>query len=178
MASKRAVVVYESMYGNTRIVASGIADGLGGHYEVALVPVGKATGDLVAAAHLLVAGGPTHNYGMSSPSSRLSAVSAAGKEGSGLTMDPDSDGPGLGDWLNAIADGHGAAAAFDTRMEGSPLVTGRASRGISKLLKKHGYHLVTAPESFLVTKRTKLVDGESVRARSWGAALAKLAQAE
>ncbi len=35
----RALVVYESMYGNTHVVASNIEDGLRATYEVILVPV-------------------------------------------------------------------------------------------------------------------------------------------
>ena len=52
------------------------------------------------------------------------------------------------------------------------MVTGRASRAIGRLLRRHGYRLVTAPESFVVTKLNTLVDGESSRARRWGTALA------
>ena len=39
----RAVVVYESMYGNIHVVAGNIADGLRAAYEVTLVPVAKAS---------------------------------------------------------------------------------------------------------------------------------------
>jgi flavodoxin len=44
------------MYGNTHVIASNVADGLRGDFEVTLVPVAEATGDLVADADLLVAG--------------------------------------------------------------------------------------------------------------------------
>lgn len=54
----RALVVYESMFGNTHLVASNIADGLRAGYEVTVVPVAEATPELVAAADLLVAGAP------------------------------------------------------------------------------------------------------------------------
>jgi flavodoxin len=56
----RALVVYESMYGNTHAVAVSIAAGLSTTHDVTLVPVTRATPELVAAADLLVAGGPTH----------------------------------------------------------------------------------------------------------------------
>jgi hypothetical protein len=39
----RALVVYESMYGNTQVIAGNIADGLRGDYEVTLVPAPEAT---------------------------------------------------------------------------------------------------------------------------------------
>jgi len=172
----RAVVVYESMYGNTHAVAINIAAGLGATHEVALVPVTRATRDLVDAADLLVVGGPTHMHGMSSTASRRMAVEMAGKQGSGLTMDPDADGPGVRGWLAGIGPGHGLAAAFDTRYSGIPAVTGRASRGIAGLLKRRGYHLLAGPESFLVSKQTALADGEAARARAWGAMLGEQAR--
>ena len=78
----RALVVYESMYGNTHVVAGEIADGLRVGYEVTLVPVAEATAELVAGADLLVVGAPTHMHGLSSASSRRTAVKAAAKDGS------------------------------------------------------------------------------------------------
>jgi hypothetical protein len=39
------------------------------------------------------------------------AAETARKEGSGLTIDTDAAGPGLRDWLDGIADGHGVLAA-------------------------------------------------------------------
>lgn len=181
----RALVVYESMYGNTHAVAVNIAAGLSAKHDVTLVPVTRATPELVAAADLLVVGGPTHMHGMSSPSSRRLAADTARKEGSELTMDPDADGPGVRGWLNGLGSqgmpgrlgrldrlgsGHDTlAVAFDTRFDGVPLLTGRASRGISRLLARHGYRLFAASESFVVSKQTTLLDGEAARARSWGA---------
>ena len=111
----RALVVYESMYGNTHVIASNIADGLRADCEVTLVPVAEATWDLVA--------------------------------------------------------GNGLAAAFDTRLNGVPAFTGRASRPIARLLRRHGCRLVAAPESFLIGSQTTLLDGEAERARRWGMTL-------
>jgi hypothetical protein len=48
------------------------------------------------------------------------------------------------------------------------VITGRASRAIARLLKRHGYRLAAAPESFLVSWETTLLDGEADRARRWG----------
>ena len=78
----RALVVYESMYGNTRVVASNIADGLRATHQVRVVPVAEAGPDLLASADLLVLGGPTHMHGMSSGMTRRMATRAAGKPGS------------------------------------------------------------------------------------------------
>jgi hypothetical protein len=78
---------------------------------------------------------------------------------------------GIRDWLKRIGDGHALAAAFDTRINGVAAFTGRASRGIDKLLKAHGYNIVAPPESFLIGQGSTLLDGEAVRARRWGAAV-------
>jgi hypothetical protein len=183
----RALVVYESMYGNTHAVAVNIAAGLSARHDVTLVPVTRATPELVAGADLLVVGAPTHMHGMSSAASRRAAADAAGKQDSGLTMDPDADGPGVRGWLDGfgssgmpgrlgrldrLGSGHDTlAVAFDTRLSGAPLLTGRASRSISRLLARHGYRLFVAAESFVVSKQNTLLDGEAARARAWGAAI-------
>jgi Flavodoxin domain len=166
----RALVVYESMYGNTHVIASNIADGLRATHEVTLVPVGDATAELLAGADLLVAGGPTHMHGMSSASSRRMAAQAAAKENSGLSLDPGAH-EGIRDWLTGITGGRVLAAAFDTRLSGVPAFTGRASHPIGRLLKRHGCRIIAAPASFLVSKQSTLLDGEAERARRWGMAL-------
>jgi Flavodoxin domain len=168
----RALVVYESMYGNTRVIASNIADGLRATHEVTLVPVAAATPDLIARADLLVVGAPTHMHRLSTAGSRRFARKAAAKPDSGPTLDPDAGGPAVRDWLTGLADRNQAlAAAFDTRLTGSPALTGRASRGIGRRLTQHGYFLVVPAESFLVSQQNLVIDGETSRARRWGAAL-------
>jgi len=171
----KALVVYESMYANTHVISTNIADALKPTHEVTLVPVASATRELLAEADLLVVGGPTHMHRLSTASSRRMAAQAAANQASGLTLDPDAAGPGLRDWLSGIGDGHALAAAFDTRINARSAFTGRASRGIRRLLKQHGYRVIAAPESFLVTSRSSLLDGEAARARRWGAALGIIA---
>jgi len=174
----RALVVYESMYGNTHTVAVSIAAGLSTRHDVTLVPVTRATPELLAAADLLAVGGPTHTHRMSTAASRRKAADTARKQDSGLTMDPDADGPGVRGWLEGVGSlgGHNTlAVAFDTRLGGVPLFTGRASRGISRLLARHGYRLLADPESFLVSNQNTLGDGEADRARAWGATIGAVA---
>jgi hypothetical protein len=172
----QALVVYESMYGNTHAVAVDIAAGLRATHEVTLVPVTRATRELVAAADLIVAGSPTHIHGMPTVTSRRMAVETARKQGSGLNLDPDADGPGLRAWLEGLNAGNALAAAFDTRLSGFPALTGRASRGISRLLGSHGCRLLVPPESFLVSKQNTLLEGETERACSWGARIGESAR--
>jgi hypothetical protein len=171
----RALVVYESMYGNTRAVAVEIAAGLGATHEVTVVPVNRASRELVAAADLIVAGSPTHMHGMPTGASRRSAAETARKHDSGLILDPDADGPGLRAWLARLDAGDKLGAAFDTRLSGIPALTGRASRVIARLLRGRGCRLVVPPQSFLVSSKNALLAGEAARARSWGALVGETA---
>ena len=62
-----------------------------------------------------------------------------------------------------------AGAAFDTRLQGLPAFTGRASKSIRRLLAHHGARIAASPESFLVECLTgDLAGGELGRARAWG----------
>ncbi|HLK43561.1 MAG TPA: flavodoxin domain-containing protein, partial [Thermoleophilia bacterium] len=141
----RALVVYESMYGNTRAAATAVAEGLRISYQVDVLPVGAATAELVAEADLLVVGGPTHMHGLSRASSRKAAVEASRKPG-GPELDSDAQGTGAREWLEALAiRERSAAAAFDTRMSGPQSLTGRAGVGIARRLRRRGYRLVTSP---------------------------------
>lgn len=54
----KAVVVYESMYGNTHQVADAIGTGLENCFEVRVVPVSHADHAVLADADLVVVGGP------------------------------------------------------------------------------------------------------------------------
>ena len=73
----KALVVYESMYGNTHTVAAAIAEGLSGLADVEVVPVEGASTERLEAADLIVVGGPTHAHSMSRPSTRKGAADAA-----------------------------------------------------------------------------------------------------
>jgi menaquinone-dependent protoporphyrinogen IX oxidase len=168
----KTVVIYESMYGNTHLVADAIAEGLRDTGEVLVVPVDEAKAALVEEADLVVVGGPTHAHGMSRASTRQAALTAAEKPGSDLVVDPDAEGPGLRDWFATLEWMSGRAAAFDTRIDAPPVLTGRASKGIARMLRHHGFTLMAEPESFLVTKATHLAADEQKRARDWGVQLA------
>ena len=168
----RAVIVYESMYGNTHLVADAIGAGLGSTFDVRVVPVSQATPEILADARLVVVGGPTHAHGMSRAATRKAAVEGADKPGSPLELDPDAPGPGLREWFGALGRYPAKAAAFDTRLHGRPAITGQASKGVARLLRAHGFDVIAEPESFLVTKENRLEPHETARAREWGAGLA------
>jgi hypothetical protein len=164
----RAVVVYESMYGNTHLIAEAIGAGLSTAFDVRVVPVSQARPEVIADADLVVVGGPTHIHGMSRASTRKAAVKAADKPVGGLTVEPDALGPGLREWFGWLGRYPVRAAAFDTRLHGHATLTGRAAKGIARRLREHGFDVDAEPASFLVTKQDRLEPQEQDRARDWG----------
>ena len=166
----RALVVFESAFGNTRDIAAAVAEGLSSRAEVELVEVGRAPKTLSPALGFLVVGGPTRAFGMSRPGTRADALKQAGR--------PDvSAARGVREWrdaLRAVPAGV-AAATFDTRIA-HPRVPGSAARGAHKQLRQLGLLMVTPAESFYVTSTSgPLEPGEVERAREWGADLGRLA---
>ncbi len=84
-----------------------------------------------------------------------------------------AEGLGLRSWLRDQAGDGTRAAAFDTRADASPTLTGMAARGIAKRLRRRGFETVSEPESFLVEESEgPLAAGELDRARRWGEVLA------
>ena len=167
----RAVVVYESMFGNTHLVADAIGRGLQAAGEVVVVPVGEADRETLLGADLLVVGGPTHADGLTRPGTRASAAETAARR-EDLDLDADPGGDGLREWFEAMPDLGTAAAAFDTRVKGPGWLTGRASVGIAKRLRRAGCSLVGEPRSFLVGADNHLLDEEEESARRFGTELA------
>jgi flavorubredoxin len=162
----RAMVVFESMFGNTQQVAAAIAEGLVSDARVELVEVNDAPGEIGADIDLLVVGGPTHAFGMSRPNTRLDAMSKSGR-------DEASVGTGIREWIAALRSTSNATAVttFDTRI-GSPRVPGSAARAALKRLRKLGLRVVAPAESFYVSGTPgPLIDGELERARRWGRTL-------
>ena len=166
----RVLVVYESMYGNTHTVADHIGAGFGDDSEVLVVSVRDALELPIDTFDLLVVGGPTHAHGVSTFTSRKAAQEAAAGDDE-LELDPDAPGLGLRDWFKTLEGHRRFAAAYDTRIDAPPVLTGRASKGIARRLHRHEFQLLTEPESFLVDKQNHLLAGEADRAGEWGEAL-------
>jgi flavorubredoxin len=163
---KHALVVFESMFGNTRDVADAIAEGLRTRYSVDLVEVGAAPTTLPRDMDLVVVGGPTHAFGMTRPATREDAAS---RSPSGII----SSGTGLREWLEALVlPTVMRVAAFDTRID-KPRVPGSAAKAAAKRLRRLGAHITAPAESFYVVDvRGPLLAGELQRARAWGESLA------
>lgn len=175
----RALVVYESMFGNTHAVAQHIAEGIDDLASTTVVSVHDTTPNMVAEADLIVVGGPTHVHGMSSTRSRAGAEDMADKDDD-LDLDPNAYGDGLREWFGHLSNDAGSgqsAAAFDTRVRASTLLTGQASKGIAKRLRGHEFQIVVDAESFFVDKSNHLEAGEAERATTWGRTVAGTAQA-
>jgi hypothetical protein len=170
----RALVVYESIFGDARTIAEAVAAGLRAEYQVDVVAAGEAPAEVPSDVTLLVVGGPTHAFGMPKPATREGAVEQYGATIGDMTT-------GLHEWLDAVRLPDGiAAAAFDTRMDHPRLIVklDHASKTEEKLLKSHGATLVAPAEHFLVTDaHGPLADGEEERASRWGRALAEGASA-
>ena len=174
----KAVVVYESMFGNTRTIAEAIGRGLGGSLDVTVVRAGEAYRSVINGTDFVVVGGPTHAWGLPRPSTRRGAPDYATKGGRFLELEPGAaTEPGLREWLPALGQSSMPAAAFDTRIKAPAALTGRASRSISRVLSRHGMTLLAPAESFLVDKKNRLLAGEIERAEAWGASLAEVLRA-
>ena len=170
----KAVVAYESMYGNTRQVAEAIAQGLEPLGDVQVISVHEGVEGAAEDADLIVVGGPTHMHGMSTSMSRKAAAQAAEEDEDVELESHVADGPGLREWLAGRRGEGKRGAAFDTRIEKSAVLTGAASRGIAKRLRRRGFEVVGDPESFFVEdSEGPLAEGELDRAKAWGASLAE-----
>lgn len=159
------LVVYESMWGNTRAVAEAVAEHLGD--EVTLVDVTDAPARLPADVDLLVVGGPTHAFSMSRASTRRDAV------GKGATTDHVERG--IREWLDdVVATGPVDVATFDTRVGSVRHLPGSAARAAGRNVRRHHLgHLVDTASFYVEDMAGPLSDGELDRARAWGASLAE-----
>ena len=138
----KVVVVYESMYGNTHLIADAIGKGFGqaATAEIVVVPVAEAEQHLDR-ADLIVVGGPTHTHGMSRATTRQAAVDTARNSQGKISADRDAEGPGLRDWFEHLgtvprarrrsthASGHPRCSRDERRSEsrGSSFATGARS---------------------------------------------------
>lgn len=160
----KALVVYESLWGNTARIAGAIAEGIG--REARALSTAAATGDEVADADLIVAGAPVFGFKLSSEKMRQSIRANPGK----APAAPDLSHPAMRAWLAELPPGHGRSAAFDTQVRGP---FGSGAPEIAELLQAAGYTPLGEPVGFMLKgKYGPLRDGEVERAREWGAELA------
>ena len=168
----KIVVVYESMFGNTKIIAEEIADGLRGAGEVQIGSVDELSPASIDEATFVVVGGPTQRHGLARPDARQTLSSVAGAKYGPILVGRGS----LADWLDRIPTGRVHAAAFDTRYEQSTLITGSAAKLIGSRLQSKGYSLIGAESFFVKGTGGPLKDGQRERAKAWGRQLAATVQ--
>jgi len=162
----RALVVHESMFGNTAAVADAVGAGLATveGIEVEVVAVRHAPTD-VSGVGLVVVGGPTHAFGLSRASTRSDAATKGADAAA-------ARGIGIREWVEGLGPAAGAlVATFDTRVR-RPRVPGSAARAAAKRLRRSGFELLAPATTFWVDGTPgPLVAGEEDRARAWGVEL-------
>lgn len=144
----RAVVIYDTKFGNTARIAEAIARGAGPSDQVRVLDTAAAAGPFTEQPDLLIIGGPTQRRGSS---------------------------PALRSFLDALPPTvrDVQVATFDTRYRGATWLMGSAAREVARRLGAAGARMVAPPESFFITRGGPLEGqgleaGELERAESWG----------
>lgn len=138
----RALVVYDSMYGNTQQVAQAVAAALEPDGSVRAVKVDKVSPQDLMDLDALVVGSPVQAW---RPSKAIQAF---------LSDLPDKALSGVN------------AAAFDTRFKSR--LSGSAADKIQKALRKAGCTIIAPAATFIVLGREgPLADGELDKATAW-----------
>ena len=159
----KALVVFESMFGNTEQIARAVAEGLRASMPVDVAEVIDAPADPPEDVTLIVAGGPTEAFSMSRSNTRAAAAGQGGR--------PGRQDVGLREWMEALPPRHSNArlVTFDTKIDKMRHLPGSAAKGAAKAGRRHGFDLAAPPESFFVRDTAgPLLEGELDRARAWG----------
>ena len=151
----KAMVVYDSVFGNTAKIAQAIGQALASSEDVEIVQVGNARPEQLAGLTLLIVGSPTRQF------------SPTGATSSFLKSIPRNGLAGV------------KVAAFDTRFTVSAIekvrilafmvkIFGYAAKPIAGRLQKKGGGLAIPPEGFYVDDTEgPLLEGELERAADW-----------
>ena len=155
----KALIVYDSVYGNTEKIARAIAGAITPSDGAKILRAGEANPSELASIDLLIVGSPTHG-GRPTPAIRefLSRIPANALKNVGVT-------------------------SFDTRFQAKDKgvgmrillgVVGYAAGRITDSLKGKGGYLAAPPEGFIVEDNEgPLKEGELERAASWAKEIAK-----
>jgi flavodoxin len=138
----KALVVYDSVFGNTKKVAQVIAAGLGTGEDIRLANINTITPQDTMALDLLIVGSPTHRW---HPTEAIKAF--------------------LGSLQPSLLSGV-RAAAFDTEYRSR--LSGSAAKKIEKALRRQGCSIVAPALRLFVTGREgPLAEGELDKATAW-----------
>jgi flavodoxin I len=151
----KAMVIYDSVFGNTEKVAQAIGQALGSPEDVKVVRVSDAKPEQLVGLTLLIVGSPTRQFSPTGATTGfLKSIPKHGLKGVKV-------------------------AAFDTRFTESAIekvrilaffvkIFGYAAKPIADRLQKKGGELVVPPEGFYVgDTEGPLLEGELERAADW-----------
>jgi flavodoxin len=152
----KALVIYDSQFGNTEQVARAIGDALGAQMETTVLRATEVTDAALVGLDLLIVGSPTQSFHATKP---------------------------VDEWLQGRSLRGVRAAAFDTRFDMAEVesrmlrlavkVAGEgayAAPRIAAQLEKDGAAVVVPPEGFIVQETEgPLRPGELERAAAWAA---------
>lgn len=147
---KKAIVIYDTKFGNTEKIAKAISQGLKEQgLKTDCVEVSKVEVNKLTEYDLLAIGGPTHVFGMSSHikefMKKLEEINLQGKN----------------------------AFAFDTKFKSR--FYGSAAKKIEERLRKMQMRIVKPYSSAIVKKiEGSLIEGEKEKFKQLGAEIAKL----
>ena len=151
----KALVIYDSVFGNTEQIAQAIGNALGSQEEVEILRVSNVKLEKLTGLKLLIVSSPTRQF---RPTAAINNL---------LKRIPKNGLKGV------------KVAAFDTRFTMSGIeesrvlpffvrLFGYAAKPISDILKKKGGELIIPPEGFFVEgMEGPLKEGELERAADW-----------
>jgi len=151
----KALVIYDSVFGNTEQIAQAIGNALGSQEDVEILRVSNVKPEQLTGLKLLIVGSPTRQF---RPTAAINNL---------LKRIPKNGLKGV------------KVAAFDTRFTMSAIeesrvlpffvrLFGYAAKPISDRLKKKGGELIIPPEGFFVEGvEGPLKEGELERAADW-----------
>lgn len=159
------LIVAESFFGNTRLLAESISTILQGNgHSTTIVEVNDAPTVIPEDVDLLIVGGPTHNRSMSTPRTR--AMASQGKL--------DESVIGIREWLDQLqVPGNPKIAAYDT-VTSTSWINGSSAKAAARVLTSHAHGKVVPIKSFVVRSKEGPLDrAQIVEAESWANSLVK-----
>mgnify|MGYP000617645881 FL=1 len=154
----KAIVIYDSQFGNTEKIAQTIRDALTDTAETRLMRASSVAPRDLMAADLLVVGSPTQRFHATEPVDRfLKGTSLRGMRAAAFDTRFDMD------------DVDSRALRLAVKVAGD---SAYAAPRIAAVLEKAGATMVVAPEGFIVTDTEgPLREGELERAAEWARGL-------
>jgi flavodoxin len=157
------LILYDSVFGNTQLVAKAIAGSLEPSTKVYVGSVSEVDLEKLEFTSLLIVGSPTRGFRPTKPVSEF------------IEALPSNSLKGV------------SIATFDTRIDLSTIKSsvarflvktgGYAAKPIQKVLEKKGGFAIDAPQGFLVTgEEGPLKEGELERAGEWAKQLLKISR--